>query len=70
MTGPTVNTAASLNLVPKLEKGSPQRAQHAPIAVSSSDKAKRVLGLRVKTITETLTDILDDFSARGWLGGY
>ncbi|KAI0689152.1 NAD(P)-binding protein [Cerioporus squamosus] len=56
-----------LNLLPKLDKWDPKRGEGLSARVASNEKAKRILGIRLRTIPETLRDILDDFRPRGWL---
>ncbi|KAI1787249.1 D-lactaldehyde dehydrogenase [Ganoderma leucocontextum] len=67
----TVNTARELNYFPKLDKGDPHRCDGVPPArICSNEKAKRVLGIPFRKMSETLKDILDDYRARGWLAEY
>ncbi|RPD53812.1 NAD(P)-binding protein [Lentinus tigrinus ALCF2SS1-7] len=62
-----LNAAADMNLLPKLDKWDPKRVEGLSPRIASNEKAKRILGLTFRTISETLTDILDDFRPRGWL---
>ena len=67
----TVNTARDLNYFPKLDKGDPHRSDGVPPArICSNEKAKRVLGIKFRTMPETLKDVVDDYRTLGWLAEY
>lgn len=38
-----------------------------PIPYFANQKAKRIFGIRFRTVPDTLKGVVDDFSARGWL---
>ncbi|KAI0759540.1 NAD(P)-binding protein [Trametes elegans] len=68
-----LDAAQTLGLVPGLDKGDPTNYPIPPEEarrICSNQKAKRILGVRFRTLSETLKDILDDFHARGWLEAY
>lgn len=62
-----MNAAADMDLLPKLDKWDPKRAEGLSPRVASNEKAKSILGLKFRTIPETLRDTLGDFRPRGWL---
>lgn len=64
------DAARDLNLVPKVEKTYTGEFYTPPPEkrrTFSNEKIKKVLGIKFRTIPDTLRDTLDDFSKRGWL---
>ncbi|KAI0759550.1 D-lactaldehyde dehydrogenase [Trametes elegans] len=57
-----------LNLLPGLPKPGPnaETGEHKTI-IYSNEKAKRIFGIKLRTVPETLKDVIEDHKKRGWL---
>ena len=64
------NKAAELGYFPKLDKGDPKRSADVPRRICSNEKAKRILGIQFRTLSDTLKDTLEYYKIRGWLAEY
>ncbi|KAI8976325.1 NAD(P)-binding protein [Trametes punicea] len=63
-----LNAAHDLGVLPRLDKRVASRAEACPPhPTCSNEKAKRIFGIRFKTVPETFRDVYRDLSARGWL---
>ncbi|KAI8976324.1 NAD(P)-binding protein [Trametes punicea] len=60
------NAAKDLNLLPLLQKEDPDTPQ-GPFPIVSNEKSKQILNLQYRPLADTVKDIIDDFTARGWL---
>ncbi|KAI0325587.1 NAD-P-binding protein [Cubamyces sp. BRFM 1775] len=64
----TVDAANALGVLPKLDKEDHDAAGDVPsYPTSSNEKAKRILGIKFKTLPETFKEVYEQWSVLGWL---
>ncbi|KAL7277940.1 hypothetical protein ACG7TL_007888 [Trametes sanguinea] len=61
-----LDAARDLGLLPLLEKEDPN-APKGPLPTASNAKSQRLLGIKYKSLQETVKDTVADFASRGWL---